>query len=288
MQLDVPDRPEALAFDIFGTVLDLAGSLTPRLSELLDDCGAQTQVTTLWAYWRMRQRIEQYQDNLLMLGHSGYLAVMRRSLLYTLRTFKVVFSESQVDDFMLAYQQLDPFDDAVAGLERLAGNCRLVMLSNGEHDYLVHLAHNRIKIPFDEIISVESVGQFKPHPAVYRHAARRLGLEPGQIMMVAAHSFDIIGARACGFRGAYVDRYDLPMGCTDYLPDISVPDFHQLARSLTGSVVRIKSWFKPTGSKNAYVGIPRKQFLGVRSTWFYQILLNWIRMKFQETRFFRV
>jgi len=114
MQLDVADRPEALAFDIFGTVLDLAGSLTPRLSELLDDCGAQTQVTTLWAYWRMRQRIEQYQDNLLMLGHSGYLAVVRRSLLYTLRTFKVAFSESQVDEFMLAYQQLDPFDDAVA------------------------------------------------------------------------------------------------------------------------------------------------------------------------------
>ena len=53
-------------------------------------------------------------------------------------------------------------------------------------------------------------------------------------MMVAAHSFDIIGARACGLRGAYVDRYDLPMGCTDYLPDISVPDFHQLALSLTG------------------------------------------------------
>ena len=232
MQLDVPDRPEALAFDIFGTVLDLAGSLTPRLSELLDDCGAQTQVTTLWAYWRMRQRIEQYQDNLLMLGHSGYLAVMRRSLLYTLRTFKVVFSESQIDDFMLAYQQLDPFDDAVAGLERLAGNCRLVMLSNGEHDYLVHLARNRIKIPFDEIISVESVDQFKPHPAVYRHAARRLGLEPGQIMMVAAHSFDILGARASGYRGAYIDRYDLPYDESPLQPEITVDDFNGLCDRL--------------------------------------------------------
>ena len=75
---------------------------------------------------------------------------------------------------------------------------------------------------------------FKPHPSVYRAAAQKLQLEPGQIMMVAAHSFDIIGARAGGLRGAYVDRYDLPMGCTDYLPDISVPDFHQLALSLTG------------------------------------------------------
>ena len=228
MQLDVADRPEALAFDIFGTVLDLAGSLTPRLSELLDDCGAQTQVTTLWAYWRMRQRIEQYQDNLLMLGHSGYLAVMRRSLLYTLRTFKVAFSESQVDEFMLAYQQLDPFDDAVAGLERLAGSCRLVMLSNGEHGYLVHLARNRIKIRFDEIISVESVGQFKPDPAVYRHAARRLDLEPGQIMMVAAHSFDILGPVRAATAVLISTVMTLPYDESPLQPEITVDDFRGL------------------------------------------------------------
>ncbi|MDP6654134.1 MAG: haloacid dehalogenase type II, partial [Gammaproteobacteria bacterium] len=66
MESGIHERPEALAFDIFGTVLDLAGSLTPRLSELLDECGAKA--TTVWPYWRLRQRIEQYQDNLLMLG----------------------------------------------------------------------------------------------------------------------------------------------------------------------------------------------------------------------------
>ena len=65
-----------LTFDIFGTVLDLAGSLTPPLEELLNECGVSetVQATDVWAQWRHRQRIEQYQDNLLMLGHSGYLA----------------------------------------------------------------------------------------------------------------------------------------------------------------------------------------------------------------------
>ena len=63
-----------LTFDIFGTVLDLAGSLIPPLNELLLRINANPSITgeAIWAHWRQRQRIEQYQDNLLMLGHSGY------------------------------------------------------------------------------------------------------------------------------------------------------------------------------------------------------------------------
>ena len=84
------------------------------------------------------------------------------------------------------------------GLQRLSSTTRLVVLSNGEPRFLEHLVKNRIKMPFDGIISVEEAGVFKPHPSVYRTAARILDSEPGELMMVAAHSFDIMGARACG------------------------------------------------------------------------------------------
>ena len=77
---------------------------------------------------------------------------------------------------------------------------RLVALSSGEHRLLELLAKERIGADFDEIISVQKVGVFKPHPAVYRTAARQLETEPYEIMMVAAHTFDILGARACGYR----------------------------------------------------------------------------------------
>ena len=228
--VDHIDRVTTLTFDIFGTVLDLAGSLTPPLKELLEECGASETIHAgdVWGHWRQRQRIEQYQDNLLTLGHSGYLAVKRRALLYTLRTLKVDFHNEQIDEFMKAYQVLTPFQDALEGLGRLATKYNLVMLSNGEQSYLEHLAATRIKIDFKNILSAESVGNFKPHPAVYRFAARELRLEPHQIMMVAAHSFDILGARHSGYRGAYINRYDLPYDESDYRPDFITRDFREL------------------------------------------------------------
>ena len=82
------------------------------------------------------------------------------------------------------------------------------------------------------MVSVDEAGVFKPHPAVYRTAARVLGAEPQEIMMVAAHSFDIMGARASGYRGAYVNRYSLPFDVTRYLPDREANDFQELASRL--------------------------------------------------------
>ena len=228
------DDVTTLTFDVFGTVLDLAGSLIPPVTRFLTAKGARIEGPDFWGQWRARQRIEQYQDNLLMLGHSGYLETCRRAFLYCLRSNSVEFTYDEVDDFMKVYQDLSPYEDAVQGLSRLRGNWRLVALSNGEPWFLEHLVANRIRVPFDAIISVQEAGAFKPHPSVYRTAARLLESEPREIMMVAAHSFDIMGARASGFRGAFVNRYRLPFEETPYRPDIEVRDFIELATRLLG------------------------------------------------------
>ena len=225
-------RVTTLTFDIFGTVLDVAGSLLPSIGRFLDDHGATIDGESFWVQWRGRQRIEQYQDNLLMLGHSGYLETCRRAFVYCLRDNDVGFNDEEIREFMYVYQELVPYEDAIEGLGRLKGHFKLVALSNGEQEYLEHLVENRIRFDFDAIISVEHAGAFKPHPAVYRTAARMLGSEPGEIMMVAAHSFDIMGARACGYRGAYVDRYGLPTEESPYQPDYRVGDFNELADRL--------------------------------------------------------
>ncbi len=226
-----------LAFDIFGTVLDLTGSLEEPTDRFLKQLGSDLSGAEFYPQWRARQRIEQFQDTLVMLGHSGYLETCRRALAYTLRANGIEFEQRQVEEFMAVWQDLSPYPDSVEGLGRLAQKYRLVALSNGEPDYLSHLARNRIGFKFVKIISVEEAGAFKPHPAVYRAAARLLNAEPGEIMMVAAHSFDIMGARACGFRGAFVNRYKLPYEETDqYTPDVVVDDFNDLADVLLGEV----------------------------------------------------
>ena len=223
-----------LAFDMFGTVLDLDGSLSEPAGRFLAAHGSDVTAGRFWADWRTRQRIEQYQDNLFMLGHSGYRETCRRAFIYCLRLHKVAFEYAEVAEFMRVYDAIKPYDDAVAGLRRLAesGRFRLVALSNGEQSYLEQLVRNNIGVPFDDIISVEKAGAFKPHPAVYRTAARLLDKTPSELMMVAAHSFDITGARACGYRAAYVNRYDLPNEESPYQPDFEVSDFLQLADRL--------------------------------------------------------
>tara|TARA_Y100001936_G_C15871685_1_gene558022 strand:- start:26 stop:748 length:723 start_codon:yes stop_codon:yes gene_type:complete len=223
-----------LTFDLFGTVLNLSGSIIPKLEKLLRSCNAPNLIkgSDFWNDWRQRQRIEQYQENLLMLGHSGYLNIKKKSLIYTLRTKKIKFDDEQIENFMSIYYNLIPFEDAINGLYRLGKKYKLVILSNGEESFLKYLAEKNIGIDFHAIFSAEMVGQFKPHPSVYRFAAKNLNLEPNEIMMVASHSFDILGARHSGFRAAYVNRYDLPYDESDFEPDIITEDFNKLCIEL--------------------------------------------------------
>ena len=225
-------RVSYLTFDIFGTVMDLAGSLAGPAGDFLAAHGSRMTGQAFYADWRERQRIEQYQDNLLMLGHSGYLETCRRAFVYCLKKHSVSFTTVEVQEFMRVYQDLQPYGDAVKGLRSLAGRYKLVALSNGEQWYLEELLGNNVPIRFDAIISVDQVGAFKPAPGIYRKAIQYLGCEPGEIMMVAAHSFDILGAQACGFKAAYVNRYQLPTEDSVYQPDIIVDDFVELAAKL--------------------------------------------------------
>ena len=225
-------RVKYLAFDIFGTVMDLSGSLTGPAGEFLAARGSAMAGQSFYSEWRERQRIEQYQDNLLMLGHSGYLETCRRAFVYCLKKHNVNYTAGDVRKFMEVYKNLQPYDDAIEGLRLLAGSYKLIALSNGEQWYLEELLGNHVPTGFDAIISVDQVGAFKPAPGIYRKAIQRLGCEPGEVMMVAAHAFDILGAQACGFKAAYVDRYTLPTEDSVYQPDIIVDDFLELASRL--------------------------------------------------------
>ncbi|MDE2831542.1 MAG: haloacid dehalogenase type II [Gemmatimonadota bacterium] len=226
------EQVQALTFDLFGTILDLGGSLTPFIDEMLQKKGADTTAELFWQQWRYRQRLEQFQDTIMMLGHGGYLETVRRAFVYVLALNKIEMSKEEVQTFMACWQELSPFPEVRAGLEKLAARYKLVGLSNGDPAFLDHLAKNRIQWDFEAVISVTTMGAFKPHPAVYRRAAQILGLEVGECMMVSANSFDVVGARACGMRGAYVNRYNLPYEDSPYRADVTVADFTELAESI--------------------------------------------------------
>ena len=226
------DGVRALTFDLFGTVLNLDGSLVPPLGSFFEERGIDADAAAFWAQWRARQRIEQYQDTILMLGHSGYLATCERALRYTLRLNRIDVGDAAEAEIMGFWQNLDPYTEVLEALHCLSERYDLVALSNGNAHFLQHLAENRIGWDFDAVISVGEVGSFKPHPAVYRHAATRLGLEPGECLMVSANSFDVLGARACGYRAAFVNRRDVPYEDSPLQPDLTVPSFSDHTQAL--------------------------------------------------------
>ena len=225
---------KALTFDLFGTVLDLEKSTKDSIINIINNNNSSVTPSQFWAFLRHRQRIEQYQDNILDLGHSGYLKTVKNAFKYTARKFNMEPSALDLSLWDKNWQNLIPFSEVLDALNILSNKFNLIALSNGEDKFLRHLAQKRIKFNFDNIISVEEVGAFKPYSGVYRKTSLITGHELSEIMMVSANSFDTLGAKSCGMKAVYVNRYELPYEeCHEMLkPDLIVNNFTELSNKL--------------------------------------------------------
>jgi 2-haloacid dehalogenase len=115
------------------------------------------------------------------------------------------WSLDQVREISLIWHKLDPWEDSVEGMAKLNTKYETCTLSNGNVDLLKDLrAHSGIE--FKHLFSGEQFGSYKPHPKVYLGAVAKLGLEPRQCAMVAAHLGDLKAARSCGLQTVYVER----------------------------------------------------------------------------------
>jgi 2-haloacid dehalogenase len=147
------------------------------------------------------------------------------------------FSVAEREELTLAWQRLRPWPDVVAGLTRLKDRYTLATLSNADVCAVVNIS-KRAELPWDAVFAAEMAGVFKPDPAIYRMAATYLGLDAGEIMMVASHKYDIRAAGALGFRTAFVARPlefgvdgEVDVAYSDEF-DVNAADFLDLAQQL--------------------------------------------------------
>jgi 2-haloacid dehalogenase len=115
------------------------------------------------------------------------------------------FSEDELGDINAVWQRAEPWPDSLPGLARLKRRYILASLSNADMADMVKLAKLR-GMPWDVILASELAKAVKPDARVYQLAAQYLGLKPEEIMMVACHKADLLGAKAQGFRTAFVRR----------------------------------------------------------------------------------
>jgi 2-haloacid dehalogenase len=192
---------EALAFDVYGTLVDPLGAVEELRRHAGDDAD---RVARVWRETQLR-----YTFLLTAMGrYEDFEWVTHRALHQSLVLTGIELSAGAVDELMASYDRLERFDDVAEGLGRLhAAGHTLAILSNGTPRMLERLVLNAgLRPPLEDIVSVDEVRIYKPSPRVYQHAAERLRRPIGEVRLISSNPFDVIGAEAAGMRTAWIDR----------------------------------------------------------------------------------
>jgi 2-haloacid dehalogenase len=229
---------KALLFDTYGTVVDWRDSVLAQLTEFGAARGLDVDWVGFLAEWKAGYRPGMDRVNSGEWPWTTVEAIYRRRLDEILPRYELDgLGAADRDDLTRGWRRLHPWPDAVPGLRRLRSQFVLSPLSNGSFAGMVHVARFA-GLPWDCVITAENARRYKPHPAVYRTGVALLGLPPDEVMMVAAHNYDLHAARACGLRTAFVPRpteYG-PGQTTDLGPegdwDVVADDFRDLAERL--------------------------------------------------------
>lgn len=231
---------KALVFDVFGTVVDWRGSVIAELLAVAGHTGVRFDVVAFAEEWRREgyvAAIARIRDGRDPWAEVDELHRRKLDELIAKHGLSGRLSEAEVDHLNRVWHRLRPWPDAVEGLTRLKRKFVISPLSNGNFALLTNMG-KAAGLPWDCIISADVVGAYKPDPRTYRGAARLLGLEVGEVMMVAAHAGDLRAARAEGLATAFVSRPlewgegSRPESPPEPRPDYVASDFVDLARQL--------------------------------------------------------
>jgi 2-haloacid dehalogenase len=233
------DEVDVVALDVFGTVVDWWTGITRQIAEIAAARGADVDAAALAGAWRDRYlpSMARVRD-----GERPWTpldTLHRESLDDLLEAFGVAdrFDERARRELVRCWYRLPAWADAADGIERLRERFVVVALSNGGFALLTHLVKDA-GLRFDAILSSELARTYKPDPAVYRTAAGLLGVEPGRMLMVACHGWDISGATNAGLRTAFLERpgekgpHRAADRAADTLSDLAVRSTHELAAAL--------------------------------------------------------
>jgi 2-haloacid dehalogenase len=218
-------------FDQYGTVVDMQGGLTAIAAPFLKAKGWSGDPNSFVTWWRRTHFENSMIDALLHREHTPYREIGHRAVAHVMDRAGIEHTKEDVRYLVGEIERLKPFPEVPAALAKLHTRYKLVVLSNGDPDML-ETAKQYHGIAFDRVISVAEANSFKPHVATYTKAAELLGLNMDQILFVANHAFDCIGAKSAGMRAAFIDRRSRPFGETEHQPDILVPSMTALADAL--------------------------------------------------------
>lgn len=218
---------KALLFDAYGTLFDVQSVIAAVNRQFP---GQGPAVSTAW---RTRQ-LEYTWLRSLMGRYEDFWAVTEAALVATCKAMNLPLDAGARAQLMDSYLHLDPFPEVKQALKSLS-SLTLAILSNGSPKMLEAVVESAgLKGAFSQVISVDEVRIYKPHPYAYQLAVRKLRRDKSEIGFVSSNFWDDAGAKAFGFRTHWVDRSGAPGDELGITPDVTL-------RTLTDVVASVKA-----------------------------------------------
>ncbi|MGW8248813.1 MAG: haloacid dehalogenase type II [Acidiferrobacterales bacterium] len=222
---------KACVFDAYGTLFDVHSAVGAHSARL----GAQADAVSVT--WRNKQ-LEYTWLRSLMGRHADFWQVTGEALDFALERhgidIQTATNSGLREALMQAYLKLSPYPEVMMALAELRQRgFRMAILSNGSPAMLEAAVKNaQLQEAFEAVLSVESVGIYKPDPRVYQMAVDQLGLPSEQILFLSSNGWDISGAKSFGFHTFWVNRAGAPVERLGNEPDAILDNLTVLPQML--------------------------------------------------------
>ena len=219
----MPNRPDVVAFDVIETMFSLENVRTRMV-----DSGLPPHVLELW-FARM------VRDGFALTTGGTYqpFPVVARSALESVLA-QHGLDASNAPAILEGFSELDAHPDVEPALDLLAeAGIRIVTLSNGGAETTSTLLDRAgFASRFEQVLSVDAVQRWKPHPAPYQYAADMVGVDPGRLTLIAVHSWDIFGAKQAGLTTGWASRLEVTFPPALGQPDVAGETLPDVVRGL--------------------------------------------------------
>ncbi len=233
---------DALSFDCYGTLIDWEAGIAAVIGPWARRFDASiTDEQALVAYAEHEAAVERDSPT------ARYPDVLREAFRRLGAELGFDVTDADADALGGSVPAWPAFDDSAEALQRLKRHYRLIILSNVDRESFAG-SNRRLGVEFDEIITAEDVGSYKPAPANFAALARRVDEigATGRLLHVAQSLFhDHVPAKAAGLPGVWINRRHARPGWgatpdprAVVTPDLELPSMAAFADAVDAAFAR--------------------------------------------------
>lgn len=206
-----------IIFDVNETMFSLN-----RISNIFDEFGLPNYSSSIWFSNVLKEGFASINYS----SFNSFKKICVNELQRLFLKFKFRYTKEHIKKVINEFSQLDVHEDVKESVKLLYKyNIKIVTLTNGsKENTLKLLKKNKLSKYIKRCFSIDEIKIWKPNKKTYLYVCKEMGILPSNTLMIAAHSWDVSGAKNAGLKTAYITRYEKKLSAIHPKPDIIKKD----------------------------------------------------------------